>query len=88
MELAQREVRHLPRRHLAPNLAIKGSTAGLRRATAPLLEEERHASRYALVTDRAHPLTAGRACVGAALASYYHPADVDEVEFKWAEKRF
>src|SRR5438094_4638784 len=66
--------------HLVPRPPFELATAGLRRAAAPLLEEERHRGGHAAVADVERPLRVHRTGIAAALTADDDP--VDPVEFE------
>ena len=66
--------------HLVVGLTLKLPAAGLRRATSPLLEEERRTGGEALVSEVADPLLVHRARIVSVLTSSDHPVNAREVE--------
>src|SRR5215831_6556548 len=84
--------RDAARRPLIPRAIVERATAGLGRAAAPLLEEERNARAEALIADVRDPFKIHWASVMPALAARDHPvhsvATKHVLEIQRAEQRF
>src|ERR1039458_7646960 len=66
--------------HLVPALAVELSAATFWRSPAPLLEEERHTGREALVADLHYPLIPELSRPGSRLAADNHPVNPVEIQ--------
>ena len=71
-----------------PGLAVEEAAARLRRATSPLLEEERNPRFGALITHTPEPISLNGPRSWSALTTRNNPSNPEQVESHRAEQRF